>query len=136
MNLMKVQDKVWKEGLVDPRLKIIIILILLRLDPSFYCISKYYTGVSLSLSLSLALSLSLSTFVTILLCLNYCLWPCSFAITRPGRVGCCFCVFYGQERLKAQPAVVLVLKRLRRWGHGLKSHPTDWEKPGIEPAAP
>ena len=37
---------------------------------------------------------------------------------------------------KAQPAVVLVLKRLRRRGNGLKSHPTDWEKPGIEPATP
>ena len=23
------------------------------------------------------------------------------------------------------------LKRLRRRGNGLKSHPTDWEKPGI-----
>ena len=34
----------------------------------------------------------------------------------------------------AQPAVVLVLKRLRRRGNGLKSHPTDWEKPGFEPA--
>ena len=36
----------------------------------------------------------------------------------------------------AQPTVVLVLKRLRRRGYGLKSHPTDWEKPGIEPATP
>ena len=25
-------------------------------------------------------------------------------------------------------------KRLRRRGNSLKSHPTDWEKPGIEPA--
>ena len=32
--------------------------------------------------------------------------------------------------------MVLVLKRLRRRGNGLKSHPTDWEKPGIEPATP
>ena len=30
---------------------------------------------------------------------------------------------------KAQPAVVLLLKVLRRQGHGLKSHPTDWESP-------
>ena len=37
---------------------------------------------------------------------------------------------------KAQPAVVLVLKRRRRRGNGLKSHPTDWEKLGIEPATP
>ena len=44
--------------------------------------------------------------------------------------------FYVQELPKAQPAVVLVLKRLRRRGNGLKSHPTDWEKPGIEPATP
>ena len=28
------------------------------------------------------------------------------------------------------------LKRLRRQGNGLKPHPTDWEKPGIEPATP
>ena len=28
------------------------------------------------------------------------------------------------------------LKRLRRRGHGFKSHPTDWEKPGIGPATP
>ena len=45
-------------------------------------------------------------------------------------------MFYVQELPKAQPAVVLVLKRLRRRGNGLKSHPTDWEKPGIEPATP
>ena len=37
-----------------------------------------------------------------------------------------FWLFYVQEHPKAQPAVVLVLKRLRRWGYGLKSHPTDW----------
>ena len=43
---------------------------------------------------------------------------------------------YVQELPKAQPEVVLVLKRLRRRGNSLKSHPTDWEKPGIEPATP
>ena len=43
---------------------------------------------------------------------------------------------YVQELLKAQLAVVLVLKCLRRRGNSLKSHPTDWEKPGIEPATP
>ena len=47
-----------------------------------------------------------------------------------------FLWFYVQELPKAQPAVVLVLKRLRRRDNGLKSHPTDWEKPGIEPATP
>ena len=44
--------------------------------------------------------------------------------------------FYVQELPKVQPAVVQVLKRLRRRGNGLKSHPTDWEKPGFEPATP
>ena len=36
----------------------------------------------------------------------------------------------------AQPAVGLLLKRLKKRGHGFKSHPTDWEKPGIKPGAP
>ena len=57
-------------------------------------------------------------------------WPGEFMFLR----------FYVQEHPKAQPkaqaAVVLVLKRLRRRDHSLKSHPTDWEKPGIEPATP
>ena len=44
--------------------------------------------------------------------------------------------FYVQELLKAQLAVALVLKRLRRRGNGFKSHPTDWEKPGVEPETP
>ena len=44
--------------------------------------------------------------------------------------------FYVQELPKAQQAVVLFLKRLRRRGNSLKSHPTDWEKLGIEPATP
>ena len=37
---------------------------------------------------------------------------------------------------KAQLAVVLVLKHLRRRGYGSKSHPTDCEKKGTEPATP
>ena len=56
--------------------------------------------------------------------------------TSTGRVGLCFLWFFVQELQKAQPVVVLVLKRLRRRGNGLKSHPTDWEKPGVEPATP
>ena len=44
--------------------------------------------------------------------------------------------FYVQELPKAQPAVVMVLKRLRRRSNSLKSHQTDWEKPGIEHATP
>ena len=31
--------------------------------------------------------------------------------------------------MMAQPAVVLILKCLRKRSHGFKSHPTDWEKP-------
>ena len=56
--------------------------------------------------------------------------------TSTCRVGLCFLWFCVQELPKAQLAVILVLKRLRRRGNGLKSHPTDWEKPGIEPATP
>ena len=43
---------------------------------------------------------------------------------------------YVQEHPKVQQAVVLILKRLRRRGHGSKSHPTDGVKPGIEPVSP
>ena len=40
-------------------------------------------------------------------------------------------------RAMAQPAVILILKRLRKRGHGFESHPTDWEtEPGIKPGAP
>ena len=42
--------------------------------------------------------------------------------------------FYVQEHPMAQPSVVLVLKHLRGRDNDLKSHPTDWEKPGIEAA--
>ena len=59
-----------------------------------------------------------------------------FGCTSAGQVGLCFLWFYVQELPKAQPAVVLVLKRFRRRGNGVKSHPTDLEKPGIEPATP
>ena len=41
-------------------------------------------------------------------------------------LGLYFLWFYVQELPKAQPAVVLVLKRLRRLDSGSKSHPTDW----------
>ena len=56
--------------------------------------------------------------------------------TSTGQASLWFLWFYVQENPKAQPAVVLVLKRLRRRDNGLKSRPTDWEKPGIEPATP
>ena len=41
-----------------------------------------------------------------------------------------------QEHPKAQLAVVLILKLLRRRGHSLKPQWTDWGKPGIEPTDP
>ena len=41
--------------------------------------------------------------------LNLFLWPSSLALTSTGQVGLCFVGFYDQD----QPAVVLVLKRLR-----------------------
>ena len=66
----------------------------------------------------------------------YCLWLCSLAITSTGQVGLCFLWFYDQEHMKSQLAVDLVLKHLRRRGHSLKSHPTDWEKSGIKPTTP
>ena len=57
--------------------------------------------------------------------------------TSTGRVDLRFFVwFYVQELPKAQPAIVLVLKHLRRRGNSLKSHQSDWEKLGIEPATP
>ena len=37
---------------------------------------------------------------------------------------------------KAQPAVVLILKRVRKRGYGFKSHLTDREKPGIKNPGP
>ena len=64
------------------------------------------------------------------------LWPCSLAVPVLAGLVYAFLWFYVQELPKAQPAVVLILKRLRRRGNGLMSHPTDWEKPGIEPATP
>ena len=44
--------------------------------------------------------------------------------------------FNVHEHPKAKQAVFLILKRLRRRGHGLKFHMTDWEKPGIKPETP
>ena len=63
--------------------------------------------------------------------INCCLWPCSLAVpVLAGWVYCFVVVCSGT------PAVVLVLKHLRKQDKGLKSHPTDWEKLGMEPAAP
>ena len=43
-------------------------------------------------------------------------------------------LFFCPGAPEGSAAVVLVLKRLRRRGHGLKSHPTDWRFPVIFPA--
>ena len=47
-----------------------------------------------------------------------------------------FCVFMSRSTRWLNQQWFLVLKRLRRWGHSLKSHPTDQEKPRIDPATP
>ena len=69
-------------------------------------------------------------FININEYINYCLWSCSLDVPVLAR-WVMVLWFYVQEHPKAQPAVVLVLK-----GLSLKSHPTDWEKPGIKPATP
>ena len=68
--------------------------------------------------------------------MHFCLWPCSLAVPVLAGWVYAFLWFFVQELPKAQPAVGLVLKRLRRRDNGLKSQSTDWEKPGIEPATP
>ena len=55
----------------------------------------------------------------------YFLWPRSLALIRTGQIVLWWVFFNVQEHPKAQLAVVLILKRLRRRGRGLKSHPTD-----------
>ena len=40
--------------------------------------------------------------------------------TGTGQVGLCLLWFFVQELLEAQPTMVLVLKRLRRWGKWLE----------------
>ena len=56
---------------------------------------------------------------------NVFLWPCSLAVPVLAGWVYAFCDSMSRELPKAQPTVVLVLKRLRRRGNGLKSHPTD-----------
>ena len=55
--------------------------------------------------------------------------------TSTGQLGLCFLLFYVQELPKAQPAVILVLKHLRRQDNGLKSNPTNWgsREPNLRP---
>ena len=48
--------------------------------------------------------------------------------TSTGRVGLCFLWFYVRELPKAQPAVVLVLKRLRRRDNGLKKIVNEYDQ--------
>ena len=95
----------------------------LNLDIFFY--AQCWGGVWFVFSVTQALFIPLYLFVAVFL-----------GCTSPGWVGLCFLWFFVQELSKAQPAVVLVLKRLRRRDNGLKSRSTDWEKPGIEPVMP
>ena len=44
--------------------------------------------------------------------------------------------FYVRELPKAQTGSGSGFKASQKTGNGLKSHPTDWEKPGNEPASP
>ena len=53
--------------------------------------------------------------------LGICFVDVFLGCTSTGRVGFCFLWFFVQELPKAQAAVVLVLKCLRRRGNGLKS---------------
>ena len=63
------------------------------------------------------------------------MWPCSLAITSTGRVGFWFCGFMSRsnQRLTSSGSDFKVSQKRV---HGLKSHPSDWEKPGIETATP
>ena len=97
----------------------------------------WYSNSSYIISLKLSIFVSFRSVVSMIELDWMILFVAVFlGCTSTGRVGLWFLLFYVQEYPKAQPAVVLVLKRLRRRGNGLKSHPTEWEKPGIGPATP
>ena len=64
---------------------------------------------------------------------SLCLWPCSLAITSTGRLGFCGFMSRGTRRLTCSGSG---FKTSQKAGNSLKYHPTDWEKPGIEPATP
>ena len=81
------------------------------------CIALKCMFVTFNILLNSKINISLCTF---------CLWPWSLAVPVLAGWVYAFCASYVQELPKAQPALVLVLKRLRRRGNGLKSHPTDW----------
>ena len=56
--------------------------------------------------------------------------------TSTGRVGLWFCGSMSRSTRRLNPQWFWFLKPLRRQGNGLKSHLTDWEKLGMEPATP
>ena len=56
------------------------------------------------------------------------------AITRTGRMGLIFFVFLCPGAPEGSTGSDF--EASQKTGHGLKSHPTDWEKPGIKPAIP
>ena len=61
--------------------------------------------------------------------IDYCLWPCYLAITSTGQ-GLWLGLHKGSTNSGSD------FKASQKTGPGLKSHQTDWEKPGIEPATP
>ena len=67
------------------------------------------------------------------------LHPCSLAMTSTGRVGFWFCGFLCPGTPESAAGSGSGFKAFQKTGPRLKvlkSHPTDWEKPGIEPATP
>ena len=56
--------------------------------------------------------------------------------TSTGRVGLCFLWFFVQELPEGSTGSGSGFKASQKTGNGLKSHPTDWEKPGIKIATP
>ena len=61
-----------------------------------------------------------------------CLWPCSLAV--PVLAGWVYGFVVGAPEGSTDSGSGF--KASQKTGYGLKSHPTDWEKPGIEPAIP
>ena len=63
------------------------------------------------------------------------MWLCSLAVTSTCRAGLWFCgLCLGAP--EGPTGSGSDFKASQKTGHGLMSHPTDWEKEGIEPATP
>ena len=64
------------------------------------------------------------------------LWPCSLAVPVLAWMGFGFTVVLCTGTPEGSTGSGSDFKASQKTGNGLKSHPTDWEKPGIEPATP